>query len=230
MISAACVSIRTPMSSYAHQNGEATMTQSDEDRDQAFFGGDTGLKVSDRKIKASSSSEFTLLVCLTLDSSGTSFTAKCQNPVRDKSHFLSTHKWAESTVWVILCVWLLYWCTAVWFLTVMMWGLHKLTDRKRENVNKNRRWGKKKMRATEPERGKKSHTAKQQWTIADLSCSVVLFPFCLFSLRLSPLVSLSSPPLSASISVLQSRVTGRCHLTRHVSQVHSHWGNGVSYL
>lgn len=48
------------------------MTQSDEDRDQAFFGGDTGLKVSDRKIKASSSSEFTLLVCLTLDSSGTS--------------------------------------------------------------------------------------------------------------------------------------------------------------
>lgn len=51
---------------------KATMTQSDEDRDQAFFGGDTGLKVSDRKIKASSSSEFTLLVCLTLDSSGTS--------------------------------------------------------------------------------------------------------------------------------------------------------------
>lgn len=57
--------------------------------------------MSDRKIKDSSSSEFTLLVCLTQDSCGTSFAAECQNPVgeeeKKKSHSLSTHEWAAST-------------------------------------------------------------------------------------------------------------------------------------
>lgn len=39
--------------------------------------------------------------------------AECQNPVREKSHSLSTHEWVASLsvcarVYVILCVWLLY--------------------------------------------------------------------------------------------------------------------------
>lgn len=45
------------------------------------------------------------------------------------------------------------------FLTVMMSGLHKLTDGEGENGNKNGRQGKSKMRATETEREeKKSHS------------------------------------------------------------------------
>lgn len=38
------------------------------------------------------------------------------------------------------------------FLTVMIGGLHKLTDSEEENENKNGRQGKRKMRATESER------------------------------------------------------------------------------
>lgn len=61
-------------------------------------------------------------------------------------------------VCVTLCVWLLCWhCSAI-FLTVMMPGLHKLTDGEGENGNKNGRQGKSKMRATETEREKKSHS------------------------------------------------------------------------
>lgn len=47
------------------------------------------------------------------------------------------------------------------FLTVMMWGLHKLTDGEGENENKNGRRGKRKMRATETERKRKSQIVKR---------------------------------------------------------------------
>lgn len=116
------------------------MTQSDEDGDKQCFMGTVGLKVSDRKIKDFSSSEFMLLVCLTQDSLGRSLLLS----VRGKSHSLSTREWAVSTT-VFLYMWYSA-CscssgTAVWFLTVMMWGFHKLTDGEGENEDKNGRWG-----------------------------------------------------------------------------------------
>lgn len=46
------------------------------------------------------------------------------------------------------------------FLTVMIGGLHKLTDSEEENENKNGRQGERKMRATESEREKKSHSGE----------------------------------------------------------------------
>lgn len=71
------------------------MTQSGDDRDKLFFGGDRGLKVSDRKIK-DSSSEFTLLVCLTQDSSGTSLLLSVRTK-SEKKVALFQHEWAAST-------------------------------------------------------------------------------------------------------------------------------------
>lgn len=79
------------------------MTQSDEDRGKQCFLGARGLKVSDREIKDSSSSEFTLL-CLSY--SGflwEKLAAECQNPVGEKSHSLSTHEWVVSTT-VCACI------------------------------------------------------------------------------------------------------------------------------
>lgn len=62
-----------------------------------WVGVDRGLKVSDSKIKDSTSSKFTLLVCLTQDSSGTSLPLSVRMQSENKSHSLSTHEWAAST-------------------------------------------------------------------------------------------------------------------------------------
>lgn len=64
-----------------------TMTQSDEDRDKQRFLGARGLKVSDRKIKDSSSSKFTLLVCLTQDSPGRSLLLSVRTQLEEKKSF-----------------------------------------------------------------------------------------------------------------------------------------------
>lgn len=107
-------------------------------RRQTVFYGDRGAKSVWQENQ--SSSEFMLLVCLTQDSLGRSLLLS----VRGKSHSLSTREWAVSTT-VFLYMWYSA-CscssgTAVWFLTVMMWGFHKLTDGEGENEDKNGRWG-----------------------------------------------------------------------------------------
>lgn len=98
IVSAVFVSVDTATSSYTHQNSKETITQSDKDGGRVVFG-DRGLKVSDRKIKDSSSSEFTLLVCVTQDSSGTGLllSVRTQWEKKKKTRSLSTHEWAAST-------------------------------------------------------------------------------------------------------------------------------------
>lgn len=55
-----------------------------------------GLKVSDRKIKDSNSSKFTLLVCLTQDSPGRSLLLSVRTQLEEKKSFFQ-HEWAVST-------------------------------------------------------------------------------------------------------------------------------------
>lgn len=109
------------------KSSEATMTQSNEDRDNCFFffwEGDRGLKVSDRKIKDSSSSEFTPLVCLSWDSGGTSLppSVRTQSEWKKKKkkvalfqHMSGRRARACAPVYVTLCVRLLYWRRGVIF-------------------------------------------------------------------------------------------------------------------
>lgn len=161
----------------------------DEDGDKlCFFGGARGLKVSDRQIRDSSSSEFTLLVCLTQDSSGRSLLLSVRTQSeKKKSHSLSTHEWVASTS-VCVCLYMWYcacgFCigTAVWFLTVMMWGLHRLTDG-RERIRTETKDEAGEKREQQKQREKFCHTVKQQQTIANCGTIVYLFRsafLCLF--------------------------------------------------
>lgn len=120
IVSAVLVSVDTATSSYAHQNSKETITQSDKDGGRVVFG-DRGLKVSDRKIKDSSSSEFTLLVCVTQDSSGTGLLLSVRTQWEKKKklalfqHMSGRQVQVRVPVYVIFCVWLLYWHRSVIF-------------------------------------------------------------------------------------------------------------------
>lgn len=117
-----------------------------------------GLKVSDRKIKDSGSH------CLSVSLRIPVGQAHCwvSEPSHRKKVALFQHEWVASKrvracMCDIVCVAFVL-APQCDFLTVMMSGLHKLTDGEGENGNKNGRQGKSKMRATETEREKKSHS------------------------------------------------------------------------
>lgn len=226
----------------AHVHTTTEMTQSDEDGDKLFFLGRTGgLKCLTGKSK-------TLVLlsshCLSVSLRIPVGQACCWMSERSRRKKVTLFQHMSGRQ-VQECVCLCMRCsvcvfcigTAVWFLTVMMWGLHKLTNGEGENENKNGRQGKRKMRATEPERQKLSHSEVTvdiaDWSSVDYtfpsvdSTFFIRLPF-LFPSFLSGVVS--SSPLSPPITVFQSRVRGWRRLTQQVSKVHPRWGNGVSYL
>lgn len=113
-----------------------------------------GLKVSDRKIKESTSSKFTLLVCLAQDPHGRSLLLSVRTQLKKKvilwTRVGGKYECACLYMWYCVCGFCIG--TEVWFLTIMMWSLHKLTDRKGKERKTRGMGDKPKMRVTKCER------------------------------------------------------------------------------